>query len=73
MNEHTHYKKTMVAPPESTNRLLTTNQAAAHWGISRWTIYDLVRDGRLKPIIGLNSKWRWRANDLEDANIFQRL
>lgn len=55
------------------NRLYTTKQAAALWGISRWTIYDLVKAGRLKPIIGIDSKWRWKADDLEKAGVFQRL
>ena len=55
------------------NRLYNTNQAAELWGISRWTIYELVKTGRLKPIIGIGSKWRWKEDDLEKAGVFQRL
>ncbi len=63
----------MVASPMPENRLLSTKQAAAYWGISRWTIYDLVAAGKLKPVIGINSKWRWKAGDLDAANVMQRL
>jgi excisionase family DNA binding protein len=47
-------------------RTLTTQQLAEAWNISRWTIYTLVKDGRLRPIVGLRTKgWRFKMTDLE--------
>lgn len=50
----------------ATGKLLKTTQAAAYLGVSRWTIYDLVRDGRLRPIVGLKS-WRFTVEDLDSV------
>jgi excisionase family DNA binding protein len=51
---------------ESEPKTLTTQQLAEAWNISRWTIYALVRDGKIKPIVGLRTKgWRFRITDLE--------
>jgi excisionase family DNA binding protein len=43
---------------------LTTDEAAALWGISRWTIFDLVRKGKLRPITNLGKGWKWQVSDI---------
>jgi excisionase family DNA binding protein len=46
---------------------LTTQELAEAWNISKWTIYSLVKDGKISPIIGLKTKgWRFKLSDLED-------
>lgn len=45
-------------------RLLSTRQAAEAWGITRWMIYDLVREGKIRPVIGMGKGWKFLASDL---------
>ena len=45
-------------------QLLTTEEAAKLWGVSKKSIYSMVRKGRLKPFIGLRS-WRFKEGDWE--------
>lgn len=52
-------------------RMLTTEEAAKEWGISKKAIYRLVRLGKLKPFIGLKS-WRFYATDFNE-NVLERL
>lgn len=54
-------------------RLYTTNEIAKIWGVTSWTIRKLVRDKKLRPIIGIDTKWRWKADDLENSNLMERL
>ena len=39
----------------NTNKILKINQAAEYLGISKWTIYKLVKEGRIRPIIEMKS------------------
>lgn len=39
-------------------RLYTTNEISGIWGITPWTIRKLVRENKLRPIIGIDTKWR---------------
>jgi hypothetical protein len=59
------------APPDV--RLYTTNEIAKIWGITPWTIRKLVRENKLRPIIGIDTKWRWKIGDLEKSNVMERL
>ena len=58
-------------PPDV--RLYTTNEIAKIWGITPWTVRKLVREKKLRPIIGIDTKWRWKTDDLEKANLLERL
>ena len=77
-------QKTATPPPSMGNeqggiapiperRLYTTKEIAIVWGLSTSTIRKLVREKRLRPIVGIDTKWRWRPEDLEEAGVFQRL
>jgi excisionase family DNA binding protein len=37
-------------------RLLTTKEAAALWGISPWTLREMVKRGEVKRVMGLRTK-----------------
>lgn len=50
--------------PNATTRLLSTQQAASAWGISRWRLYDLVRAGKIRPIVGMGKGWKFLLSDL---------
>lgn len=49
-----------------TGKLLTTKEAAEKWGVSKWTIYDWVKDGKIRPIVGMKS-WRFLETDINSA------
>lgn len=61
---------TESAPPRP--QVLSTQQAAAAWGVSRWRIYDLVREGKIRPIIGMGKGWKFLFSDFESVE-FTRL
>jgi excisionase family DNA binding protein len=52
-------------------RFLTTEEAAALWGISKWTIFDLAKKGKLRPITNLGKGWKWKASDID--SVIERL
>lgn len=66
-NRNTNNKENGV---KMNGKLLTTKEAAESWGISRWTVYDLVKQGKLRPIVGMKS-WRFVGDELE--GVLQRL
>lgn len=47
-------------------QLLTTKQAASEWNISKKAIYRMVKEGKLRPIIGFKS-WMFQSNDILGA------
>jgi excisionase family DNA binding protein len=51
---------------EPIGKLLTTKEAAEAWGISRWSIYDLVKQGKIRPIVGFKS-WRFTGRELQEV------
>ena len=57
---------------EEATRLLTTEEAAREWNISKKAIYRLVRDGKLRPIIGFKS-WMFERQDLFQGQVLERL
>lgn len=59
-----HYGKKEHAP-----RLLTTQQAADAWGISRWRLYDLVREGQIRPVIGMGKGWKFLLSDFTSLEL----
>ena len=44
-------------------RLLSTQQAASAWGITRWRLYDLVRAGKIHPVVGMGKGWKFLISD----------
>ena len=53
-------------------RLLNTNNAAKAWGISRWTLYKLVKAGKISPIFGFGKGWKFQLSDWDEID-FPRL
>lgn len=49
---------------QPTASLLSTKQAADAWGISRWRLYDLVKEGKIRPIVGMGKGWKFLLSDL---------
>lgn len=47
-------------------RILTTRQAAEAWGVSRHAIFRLVKQKRLRPLVGLK-EWRFAEGDFAKA------
>ncbi len=55
--------KTSIANSNVTGPLLTTRQAVEAWGISKWTLQEMVRRGEIKRVMGLRTKeHRFRAD-----------
>lgn len=50
-------------------RLLSTKQAATVWGISRWRLYDLVKEGKIRPIVGMGKGWKFLLADFIPINL----
>jgi excisionase family DNA binding protein len=55
---------------ENTKRLLTTEEAARDWGISKKAIYRMVREGKIRPFVGLKS---WRFDPADFNGVLKRL
>jgi hypothetical protein len=49
--------------------LLTTKRASAAWGITRWRLYDLVREGKIRPIVGMGKGWKFLISDFENLDL----
>jgi len=52
-------------PPLVARRLLSVTQASAYLGVSKWTVYDLIRDGLL-TCIRLGKRILIDRKDLDD-------
>lgn len=64
---------TIATKEQKKDRLLTTKQATEEWGITKWTIYRLVEEGKLKPVLGLSRRdFYFLASDF-DALVSRRL
>ncbi len=49
------------------SRLITTKQACELWGISKWTLLEMVKRGEINRVMGLRFKeFRFRANAFEE-------
>ena len=48
----------------SSTGLLTVNELAHHLSVSRWTVYKLVRDGKLRAV-KVGTRNRFRLSDVE--------
>lgn len=53
-------------------RLYSMNQVATLWGISRWTIYAMIKKGKVKPIVGIGKGYKWKGDELANVE-FERL
>lgn len=50
-------------------KLYSTNEAAKLWGITKWTIFDLVKKGTIKPVVGMGKGWKFTGFELREENL----
>jgi hypothetical protein len=62
-------EKTESECEEISLKFLTTNAVAGKWGLSKWTIYRLVKQGRLKPVTGLSKGWLFTGNEINSIEL----
>jgi hypothetical protein len=67
--ENTVAMKIPSTETQAATLLLSTQQAASAWGISRWRLYDLVREGRIRPIIGMGKGWKFLHSDMIEIDL----
>lgn len=48
-------------------KLLTTKQAAKEWNVSIWWIYDRVKEGKIRPLVGMGKSWRFKEGDIDSV------
>lgn len=54
---------TLISEKHEIGRLLTTKEAAEKWGISVWTLREMVKRGEIKRVMGLRTKeFRFRPH-----------
>lgn len=53
-------------------RLLNMTKACELWGVTRYHVYDLIRDGKIRPIVGCGKGFRFLATDYKHE-FLQRL
>ena len=61
--------KTTDAIENKSYKLLSTQEAANAWGISRWMLYDLVKSGKIRPIVGFGKGWKFQMDDWSSINL----
>jgi excisionase family DNA binding protein len=60
-----------LAAPSNEDRWLTSDEAAEYLGLARWTVHDLVSEGKLPRHGGRKTKLMFRASEL-DAYVASR-
>ena len=53
-------------------RLYSTKEVESMWGISRWRIYDLVKTGKIRPIVNMGKGWKFDGSEFEEE-LLERL
>jgi hypothetical protein len=53
-------------------RLYGTNEVCSLWGISRWRLYELVKNGDVRPIINMGKGWKFDGSELREK-LLERL
>jgi predicted site-specific integrase-resolvase len=61
--------KSYSTKTQPTPLLLSTQQAADAWGISRWSLYDLVKAGKIRPIVGMGKGWKFFISDINPIDM----
>lgn len=63
-------KETQAATMENkVVRLYTLKEVAALWGLSTWTIRGLIKEGRIKPIVGLGKGFYFDGMELGQVRL----
>ena len=57
---------------EGPMRLYSTEEVVSMWGISRWRIYDLVKSGKIRPIVNMGKGWKFDGSEF-DKELLERL
>jgi predicted site-specific integrase-resolvase len=57
---------------KQTERVITTDEAAKEWGITKKALYSLVRKGKIRPITNLGKSWYFLPSDF-NPTVFVRL
>ncbi len=53
-------------------RLYSTKEVESMWGISRWRIYDLVKAGKIRPIVNMGKGWKFDGSEF-NKELLERL
>ena len=53
-------------------RLYGIHEVSAMWGISRWRIYELVKAGKIRPIVNMGKGWKFDGSEFE-KRLLERL
>ena len=57
---------------KKTVQLMGTTQAAKAWGITRWKLYDLIVEGKIRPITNMGKGYKFQQDDFKE-DFFERL
>ena len=52
-------------------KLLTMKQFCEMNGVSRWTVYRLINEGKIRPVIGMGKGFRFTGGEL--GEVLERL
>lgn len=55
-----------------TVKLYGMKQACELWGISRWRVYELVKEGKIRPIVNMGKGWKFDGSEFSEE-LLERL
>jgi excisionase family DNA binding protein len=53
-------------------KLYGMKEVCTLWGISRWRVYDLVKEGKIRPIVNMGKGWKFDGTEFSE-HLLERL
>ena len=53
-------------------RLYGMKEVCTLWGISKWRVYDLVKEGKIRPIVNMGKGWKFDGTEFSE-HLLERL
>ena len=57
---------------EKVIKLYGMKEVCALWGISKWRVYDLVKEGKIRPIVNMGKGWKFDGTEFSE-HLLERL
>jgi len=53
----------------NTTRLYSIKEVEIMWGISRWKIYELIKEGQIRPIVGMGKGFKFDGHEISKVRM----
>jgi hypothetical protein len=71
-NNNNNNKNEAIAVLKKDTSFFSTREISKKWGLSRNAIFRLVREGKIRPIIGIGRGFLWTGEEI-DGLVLERL